>query len=471
MAAPSAMEDRRPKPTLTRLAVGRLEKLRSCELKAEVREKAVQCLIDYLGALVTGLSATWSASLLQYAEVVSPSKGSSHVMGLNSTLSAEVAAFTNAALAHSIIRDDMHLSAGAHIGVMVMPAALALAQRERWTGDQLLRSIVGGYEMAVMLGSSVRHSGTCNPHFRPSGIIGAFGATAVGIVGDPCMTIDQATSALGFGANMAAGLNEWPWAGGQEINTHMGISSRSGIASYDLAKAGMVSSGSVLEGKDGLFQAYNCGPGAVDRFRDFVAESSLGFGIMGVKFKPIAGCNLIQTPVAAALRLYKHLAGSSQKIERVVIVTTTVAKEYPGCDSLGPFEKIQQTKMSLQYSVSAALLFGRIDEHAYRQYNNANLERLIQRCNIQTSREYDQELAQGRQPCRVEIHMEGGGTHQHSLADVPWLDSKAVEDRFRQEAPALYDASIVESLLAECYGLGSTADCKSLFELLGCRKT
>ena len=88
------------KPTLTELASGHLERLRSCIVKAEVREQAVQCLVDYLGALISGLAAPWSAALLQYAKMASPGKGSAHVMGLDIPLAAEVAAFTNAALAH-----------------------------------------------------------------------------------------------------------------------------------------------------------------------------------------------------------------------------------------------------------------------------------------------------------------------------------------------------------------------------------
>lgn len=89
-----------PTPTLTELAAGRLERLRKCELRAEVQERAVHCLIDYLGALISGLAAPWSAALLQYAQVASPGKGPAHVMGLDTPLAAEVAAFTNAALAH-----------------------------------------------------------------------------------------------------------------------------------------------------------------------------------------------------------------------------------------------------------------------------------------------------------------------------------------------------------------------------------
>lgn len=365
----------------------------------------------------------------------------------------------------------MHLSAGSHIGVMVIPAALALAQRENWTGDQLLRGIVGGYEMAIALGSSVRHSGSCNPHFRPSGIIGAFGAAAVGIAADSNINCDEAASALGISANMASGLNEWPWAGGQEINTHMGVASRGGISSFDLAKAGISSSKTVLEGKDGLFQAYHCGPGAADRFREFVVRSELGAGILGVRFKPVAGCNLIQTPVAAALRLHAKVIGAWEQIERISIITTTVAKEYPGCDSSGPFDKVQQTKMSLQYGVSTALLFGRIDENAYRQFNDANLERLIQHCTIRTSREFDQELTRGKQPCRLEIEMHDGTIHQDSLSDVPWLGSLAVEDRFRQEASALYDSATLESLLDECHAIRGKSDCSRLFELLTTRRS
>lgn len=86
--------------TLTELAACHLERLRSCEMRAEVLEKAVQCLVDYLGALISGLAAPWSAALLRYAKVASPAKGTAIVMGLDIHLAAEIAAFTNAAIAH-----------------------------------------------------------------------------------------------------------------------------------------------------------------------------------------------------------------------------------------------------------------------------------------------------------------------------------------------------------------------------------
>jgi len=360
----------------------------------------------------------------------------------------------------------MHLGSGAHIGVMVIPAALALSQRENWTGEQLLKGIVAGYEMAVALGVSVRHSGSCNPHFRPSGIVGGFAAAGAGVAADDSMSLSTGANALGFGANAAAGLNEWAWTGGTEINTQLGTASRGGITSLDLARSGMHSSGTVLEGKNGLFAAYNCGVNAAQKFREWLADSECGDGIMGVTFKPFAGCNFIQTPISVALQLREEVNEHLQQIRNVLIVTSSPAKNYPGCDSYGPFERVQQTKMSLQYGVSAALLFGCIDEFAYTQYDNENLQALIRKCDISTDAEYDRDFVKGRQPCRIEICMTDGTKHQGSLQDVLWLDGPAVEDRFRQEAEQFFDPQTVDRVWRACHGLKDAQSCTQLFQLL-----
>ena len=80
-------------------------------------------------------------------------------MGVPRRSSCGSRAFGNAALGHSLIYDDMHVMSGSHIGVMVIPAALALAQRDGWSGPALLRGLVGGYEMATHLGVAVRVGG------------------------------------------------------------------------------------------------------------------------------------------------------------------------------------------------------------------------------------------------------------------------------------------------------------------------
>lgn len=96
-------------PTLTQLAAQHLEKIRDSKLNPEVRYKTILCLLDYLGALFSGLSTPWAPILLKYAQVSSGGvgglctslpMGGVHVMGLDSRYSAETAAFTNASIAH-----------------------------------------------------------------------------------------------------------------------------------------------------------------------------------------------------------------------------------------------------------------------------------------------------------------------------------------------------------------------------------
>ena len=470
--------------TLAELAAERLIRLRDAELPDQVQQKAVLCILDFLGALCSGLSVPWESALLSYAKrqpsaAVVDGGGAAHVVGLGKPVSAEVAAFTNAAVAHSVIRDDMHLGAGAHIGVMVIPAALALAEREGWTGPQILKGIVGGYDMCVALGVAVRSSGLgVNQHFRPSGLVGAFGAAAAGIVGgtpnDTTSSSTKAvgTSALSLAANMAAGLNEWAWAGGMEINTQVGTASRSGITALDLARAGIESSTTVLEGKDGLFTAHGCDIAAASaKFRHWLDTSKLGAGISSAMFKPVAGCNFIQTPLAVASMLSKGMAGagrSQEHIKKITIFTTTAGREYPGCNYAGPFEKVQQTKMSLQYGVSAALLFkGCIDESTFCHYQDTSLHALIQKCIIATDISYDDALhLHGKQSCRIVVQFEDGTRLQDSLEDVPWLQAKAVEDRFKQEAGRVFDSHTVDETARVCWQLITEDKPERLFALL-----
>ncbi|KAJ9498551.1 hypothetical protein H2202_005736 [Exophiala xenobiotica] len=443
-----------PEMSLTRLAARRLQSIVSGQLSPEVREKVVVCLVDYHGAVQTGLSSPWSAILIKYAST-RPGPAEAHAWGTKSKVSAEAAAFVNAALAHSrqtspyqankisAIRDDMHLESCSHIGSIVISAATALAQRDHWSGEQLVRSVVAGYEMAALLGTAIRASGNFNPHFRPSGLVGAFGAASAAIAGYGCSE-DVAVSALGFALNAACGLNEWAWAGGLEIFAEMGTASRSGVQSYDLADAGLHCSDTVLEGRDGMFQALGVGSSGAETFRDWIARSGIGKGIMDVRFKPVAGCNFAQTPLAAALKLRLDRPLDTQKI---IVTATSQAVKYPGCDNAGPLENIQQSKMSIQYGVCAALIFGRLDEEVFSKVDNHQIAGMMGKCEVKASSQFDQEFQKGLQPAQVEVLLADGTRLCQNLDDVPWLNPEEVNSRVRVEMARFLTEDKVVSLL------------------------
>jgi 2-methylcitrate dehydratase PrpD len=340
------------------------------------------------------------------------------------------------------------------MGSMVVAAALALAQRDGWSGEKLLRGIVGGYEMGALLGTSIRASGTFNPHFRASGLIGAFAAAGAAVTATSTDE-DTAIHALSLAVNMACGINEWAWSGTPEIFIHNGIASRAGITSYDLARSGIEASATVLEGKDGFFRALGAGDGAVDVFRGWDQASQIGRGILDARFKPAAVCNFTQTSSALALKIAQEHEHEYEvhEIQSIRITTTSAAMKYPGCDNVGPLAAASSGKLSIQYGVCSSLAFARLDEETLARIHDPVVTSLMKKCALSTTPEYEKSYAMGNQPAKVEVVLQNGVVFQEAAPDVPWLNAQQVQARFLQEISPLAPGDKGKKMLERCLTL------------------
>jgi 2-methylcitrate dehydratase PrpD len=118
-----------------------------------------------------GLAATVAALRREYGQA----GGEATCLVDGSRLAPGAAAFVNAVLFHSRIQDDAH-PAG-HMGTIIVPAALALAEVQGCSGARLLEAIVGGYEVALRIGRD--HARDLSERgFRTTPIYGALGAAA-----------------------------------------------------------------------------------------------------------------------------------------------------------------------------------------------------------------------------------------------------------------------------------------------------
>lgn len=335
---------------------------------------------------------------------------------------------------------------------MVVSASLALAQRENWTGEQLIRAVVGGYEMGALLGTAIRVGGAFNTHFRASGLVGAFAAAGAAAVASSD-TEEQAANSLALAVNMAGGVNAWAWAGGDEIFIHNGVASQAGITSHDLAHCGVHASDTVLEGRDGFFQALNAGEGAADAFKTWIEKYPIGKGILDVKFKPAAGCNFTQTSSAIALKIVQHHKFDS--VASVKVTTTTAAISYPGCDNAGPLANKAHGKLSIQYGVCAALVFGQLDEETFGNIRNERVNSLMKKCTLVASSDYDKDYASGRQPAKVEVVFDDGTLVQEAEPDVPWLVGDEIATRFLREISPFLSTEEARQLLCKYQNIES----------------
>jgi 2-methylcitrate dehydratase PrpD len=353
--------------SLSRKMVHAARGLTMDQLPAEVIAKVKIGLLDMLSCAFEARDLPWGCQAIRMA---SAATGQATVIGTPVRTSPAEAAFANATLGHGLVREDMHTGAVSHLGVVIFPTLLALAQRQKASGRDFILGAVCGYEIGAAVGRAIMDQEMVR-RFRPTGITGPL---AGAIAGSRLLGLDEdaTVSALGFAANATGGLNEWPYCGGDEMFFHPGFAARNAVTAVELASLGARASESALDGRAGLFSGLN----KADYIPRVAPFSGGPLEILSVYYKPAPACNYAQTACQAALALATQDGFRSSDIESIVVKASAAAVGYPGCDYPGPFERILQAKMSIQYCVAATLACGVIAESNYRLLDNPEVKRL-----------------------------------------------------------------------------------------------
>src|SRR5207237_10321994 len=163
-----------------------------------------------------------------------------------------VAPFANGIASHILELDDVHKASTMHAGAPVIPAALAVAEREHADGRAFMLAVTLGYDAALRIGEAVNPS-----HYRfwhPTGTAATFGAA---VAAGSLLALDAARmlNALGSAGTQAAGLWEFNADGAMSKHLHPGKAAFNGVLSADLARAGFTGATRILEGDRGFFCA------------------------------------------------------------------------------------------------------------------------------------------------------------------------------------------------------------------------
>lgn len=434
-----------------RLLAEAIAGLAPSDLPEAVREKARGCLADFIGCAFEGADLPWSRCVLDYA-ALQPA-GPAGVLGQPLRLGAPEAAFVNGALGHSLVREDMHVPSCSHLGVVVWPALLALAELEKDAAGDLLVAGVTGYEAGASVGRALFDAALA-ARIRPTGTVGPIAAAAGGarLLG---LDTERTLAAIALAANFAGGLNEWPWAGGTEVVLHAGAAARAGVTAVLLARAGMEVSETAIEGRAGLFAAY----GRQERAERIAPFADGSFAIAEVYWKPAPACNYVQTPCQVALDLVRQEVGA-EFVESVEIASFTHALQYPGCDHPGPFAGVMEAKMSLQFSVAAVLFTGEIGEGNYHRLDHPDILRLARATRLSLEPRYEAAYPE-RQGARVTVTLRDGQRLTASADDVRAVDAAAVRARLEAGARERLGADGADRVLRALDRLGrggSSAD-------------
>jgi 2-methylcitrate dehydratase PrpD len=415
------------------------------DLPPEVRVKLKTCLIDFLSCAFETLERglPWARQAIAVTRATAASEVGANIVGSGITAAPGDAAFVNSVLGHGLVREDMHAGSIGHHGVVVWPVLLALAQRTPTAGDRFLLSAVLAYEAAARIGRGLFNAELARL-YRPTGLVSPLGA-ALGAARMLQFSEAQTTSAFSLAVNTVGGLNQWPHIGGSEMYFHPGFAARNTIAALELAEQDAFASPDILEGEAGLFAAYRRrkAPSAIALFEGG------RFEILEVFNKPAPACNFAQTACQAAVRVAAKSTRPSSEIAAIRVCVTDAAMRYPGCDSSGPFERSLQAKMSIRFSVAAALASGAITEENYADPHHPEILRLVALTSIESEAGFTAAFP-AKQGAEVRVRFTDGSETSERLDDVVQATDAEVRGRFRQSAAAVIGASRaaeIESLI------------------------
>lgn len=213
-------------------------------------------LIDTLAAMVSGSRLLPGELAARYVKSLG-GRPESTVAGTRIVTSAVNAALANGMMAHADETDDSHPRGQAHPGCGVVPAALAMAERERADGRSLLRAVVLGYDLCtrttMALGSwSLRAAGHSTHSIGP-----LFGAAAAA---GALARLDAAgmRTLISYTAQQASGIETWA-----RDKEHVekafnfgGMTARNGVTAATMVQAGFSGVDDVFSGEKNFFSIY-----------------------------------------------------------------------------------------------------------------------------------------------------------------------------------------------------------------------
>ncbi|WP_193188329.1 MmgE/PrpD family protein [Nisaea sediminum] len=319
------------------------------QLPDSTRHHARRCVLDWFAAAVPG-GVLPPATLLENAIAEDLDRGMCRIVPSGRHATARAAALINGAASHTVEFDDIYRDGLFHPGVVVIPAALALAEDKGVSGDIFLRAVIAGYETANRIAAAV------NPaHYdfwHTTATVGFFGAAAASsvVLG---LTAAQTAHALASAGTMAAGLQQAFRAEAMSKPLHAGRAAEGGVLSARMAEAGITGALDILDGAAGF-------GAAMSRNVDWTAAvAGLGtdWTIERTTQKNHAACGHVHAAVDAAREIVTANGLKAGEIARIEV--GSYAKSLEICGNADP-KTAFEAKFSLPYCVGAAIATGAV---------------------------------------------------------------------------------------------------------------
>ncbi len=290
-------------------------------LPKEVVEKTKHHVLDTIAAMVSGSRLLPGKKAISYVKALGGAKDAC-VIGSSIVTTAEHAALANGMLGHADETDDSHAPSLCHPGCAIVPAALAMAEREQRGGTELLRAVALGYDIGTRVnmalqGYEFRDAGHSTHSFGPSfGAAAAAGALAG-------VNADRARWVLSYAAQQCSGVSCW-----MRDEEHIekafdfgGMPARNGVVAAAMVAAGCTGVEDVFSGERNFFIAYDETRriGKAPEPGRLVRELGSTYEIMNTNIKRWSVGSPIQAPLDSLLDLIREHRLRAEDVEKLTV--------------------------------------------------------------------------------------------------------------------------------------------------------
>jgi 2-methylcitrate dehydratase PrpD len=423
------------------------------DLPETVRGQTRRCLLDTLGAAIAGRKTEMSQITHDFAALAFGGSGA-WLWQDGRQVSPPGAALANAMTIDSFDIHDGHKLVKGHAGAAVIPAlfaTLGLGAGEIVSGQELLTSLVVGYETALRAGIAL-HATACD--FHTSGAWNALGCAAV-TSRRLHLNPGQTREALGIAeyhgprSQMMRDI-EFPTM----VKDGSGWGAMAGVSAALLAAGGFTGAPAVtVEGTD-------------------VTEtwSDLGscWRILETYFKPYAVCRWAQPAIVAALSLMKDHHLDVRLITRIRVHSFYEAT----CLACRRPQNTEEAQYSLPFPLAAALYHGRlgVEELIGENLHDPAVLALSDSIELINDPALSAQFP-ARRFARVELHTQAGEVFTSKETEPNWEPTDPPSDaelleKFRWLAATRFSPPEIQALESSLWNCAELPDSKMLVKLL-----
>src|SRR5437016_2488732 len=370
-------------PGLTKYVSEFIVNTKYADIPEDVLALGKKSILDGFGLALAGSVSEMGPLVRQYIGTLVTAGAKASVIGSRMKVPVRFAALANGIFIHADDYDDTQLSVAAdrvyglltHPTVAVLPSVFALAESNRYTGEELTLAYHVGVEVECKIAEAIspRHYGA---GFHSTGTLGSFGGAAACA---KLLKLDtkRIANALGIVGAEAAGLRSN--FGSMTKPFTAGHAAENGVVAADLASIGWTASEEILEAKEGWVSAAGGG------FDPEAIMNRLGkpwtFADPGVSIKPFPSGSLTHPAMGEMQRLARENNVQAANVDKVDMggnsaMMAALIHHRP--------ENSLQAKFSMEFCMAILLLDGKagLTEFTDPVVRRPDVQQLLRRVNF-----------------------------------------------------------------------------------------